>query len=239
MSDDPRIEAIATARAAYFWPNKSQPDGADRHNAAEFIMMADAYHAAGGPPHREEVMSDRPCDRQADTCASASADKSAAPLAGADPPWIEILERALNVNATPVQIANARATLRELRTKQIDIVFDGPPAPESGRFIEVESPPNVGIKFGEWIKRSDDFWVLRFSLLTFAARQPREITDAMVEAAAVVMCCGTFGCDAVNACVGHDISADGYAEKYGCLSIEKQREVRAVLEAALRAENGK
>jgi len=42
----------------------------------------------------------------------------------------------------------------------VDIVFDGPPAHESGRFVEVEDSSGKSIKFGEWIKR-DDFWVLR------------------------------------------------------------------------------
>lgn len=44
----------------------------------------------------------------------------------------------------------------------VDIVFDGPPGPESGRFVEVESPPGVGIKFGQWVRRDDGYWVLRF-----------------------------------------------------------------------------
>ena len=47
--------------------------------------------------------------------------------------------------------------------QRVDIVFDGPPAHESGRFIEVESPPGKSIKFGEWIQREDGYWVLRIS----------------------------------------------------------------------------
>ena len=46
---------------------------------------------------------------------------------------------------------------------KVDIVFDGPPGPESGRFVEVESPPGTGIKFGEWVHRDDGYWVLRFA----------------------------------------------------------------------------
>lgn len=42
----------------------------------------------------------------------------------------------------------------------IDIVFDGPPAPESGRFVEVEQDGR-SISFGEWVKRDDGYWVLR------------------------------------------------------------------------------
>jgi hypothetical protein len=47
----------------------------------------------------------------------------------------------------------------------IDIVFDGPPGPEGGRFVEVESPPGVSISFGEWLQRDDGYWVLRFDVM--------------------------------------------------------------------------
>jgi len=44
----------------------------------------------------------------------------------------------------------------------IDILFDGPPAPTSGHFIEVEDPDGRSIKAGEWIEPTDDFyWRLR------------------------------------------------------------------------------
>ncbi len=43
----------------------------------------------------------------------------------------------------------------------IDIVFDGPPGPEAGRFVEVENELGASISFGEWIERDDGFWVLR------------------------------------------------------------------------------
>lgn len=45
----------------------------------------------------------------------------------------------------------------------IDIVFDGPPAPESGRFIEVEDPNGWSINAGEWIDRGNGTWALRIS----------------------------------------------------------------------------
>lgn len=43
----------------------------------------------------------------------------------------------------------------------IDIVFDGPPAHESGRFIEVEDENGCGTNVGEWVERPDGFWALR------------------------------------------------------------------------------
>lgn len=43
----------------------------------------------------------------------------------------------------------------------IDIVFDGPPSHESGRFVEVENREGKSIRFGEWIQRPDGYWVIR------------------------------------------------------------------------------
>lgn len=43
----------------------------------------------------------------------------------------------------------------------IDIVFDGPAAHESGRFIEVEDDSGASVDIGEWIHREDGMWALR------------------------------------------------------------------------------
>lgn len=43
-----------------------------------------------------------------------------------------------------------------------DVVFDGPPSHESGRFVEVESPAGTSVRLGEWIDRGDGYWALRF-----------------------------------------------------------------------------
>jgi hypothetical protein len=45
----------------------------------------------------------------------------------------------------------------------IDIVFDGPPAHESGRFVEVENSAGASINVGEWLQRPDGYWVLRLA----------------------------------------------------------------------------
>lgn len=45
--------------------------------------------------------------------------------------------------------------------KTIDIVFDGPPGPTAGRFVEVEDEFGASIGVGEWIERDDGFWALR------------------------------------------------------------------------------
>ncbi len=54
---------------------------------------------------------------------------------------------------------------KELR-KEIDIVFDGPPGPEGGRFVEVEDD-SKSVSIGRWIRRDDGYWVLRISVIGY------------------------------------------------------------------------
>jgi hypothetical protein len=67
------------------------------------------------------------------------------------------------VNAPPVHAEPAR---------EIDIVFDGPPSHESGRFVEVERD-GKSIRIGRWFERDDGLWVLRIPL------DPRTPTERM------------------------------------------------------------
>lgn len=46
-------------------------------------------------------------------------------------------------------------------SEYINIVFDGPPGHESGRFVEVENDSGKSISIGEWIDRKDGYWALR------------------------------------------------------------------------------
>jgi hypothetical protein len=48
-----------------------------------------------------------------------------------------------------------------IKIPTVDIVFDGPPGPEAGRFVEVENSKGHSINFGEWLQRPDGYWVLR------------------------------------------------------------------------------
>lgn len=48
--------------------------------------------------------------------------------------------------------------------RQIDFVFDGPPGPEAGRFVEAENPDGQSVKVGEWLERPDGKWALRVVL---------------------------------------------------------------------------
>jgi hypothetical protein len=45
----------------------------------------------------------------------------------------------------------------------IDIVLDGPPGPNPGRFVEVEDPRGRSIHIGQWIDRGDS-WALRIPM---------------------------------------------------------------------------
>ena len=54
----------------------------------------------------------------------------------------------------------------------VDIVFDGPPGPEAGRFVEVENAQGQSIRFGEWVQRPDGYWALRFARALLHAFPP-------------------------------------------------------------------
>lgn len=51
-------------------------------------------------------------------------------------------------------------------TKHIDIVFDGPPSHESGRFVEVEDDTGASVNVGEWVQRPNGYWALRLTAAT-------------------------------------------------------------------------
>ena len=63
------------------------------------------------------------------------------------------------------------------KSNYVDIVFDGPPAPESGRFVEVENSSGASIKFGDWVEREDGYWVLRIKTTMF-----QEQVEALLKA---------------------------------------------------------
>ncbi|QNJ58378.1 hypothetical protein J1763_gp57 [Gordonia phage YorkOnyx] len=57
-------------------------------------------------------------------------------------------------------VTNVDATEPDAST-YVDVMFDGPPGPESGRFIEVENQHRASIRFGEWVEFPDGRWALR------------------------------------------------------------------------------
>ena len=44
---------------------------------------------------------------------------------------------------------------------RVDIVFDGPPGHEAGRFVEVEDMAGRSVHVGEWVDRGNGTWALR------------------------------------------------------------------------------
>jgi|GEM_PF-3207081 len=48
----------------------------------------------------------------------------------------------------------------------VDIVFDGPPSHESGKFVEVEDMSGASVRVGEWIDRGNGYWALRIPTTT-------------------------------------------------------------------------
>jgi len=49
--------------------------------------------------------------------------------------------------------------------KAINIIFDGPPSHESGRFVEVETNDGKSINAGKWVEREYGLWALRITEL--------------------------------------------------------------------------
>jgi len=52
-----------------------------------------------------------------------------------------------------------------MKKQAINIVFDGPPGHDAGRFVEVETDDGFSIKCGEWFQRPDGLWSLRIDEL--------------------------------------------------------------------------
>jgi hypothetical protein len=65
----------------------------------------------------------------------------------------------------------------------LDVVFDGPPSHESGRFVEVEDKNGKSVKVGRWIDRGDGYWTLRIPTLADAQ------DEATVETVALALYC--------------------------------------------------
>lgn len=61
-----------------------------------------------------------------------------------------------------------------LGSTHIDVVFDGPPGPEAGRFVEVEDASGKSISAGEWVHRDDGYWALRMPFIANQAVAPLE-----------------------------------------------------------------
>lgn len=69
--------------------------------------------------------------------------------------------------------------MTEPNTLEYHIVFDGPPGPESCRFVEVEDANGRSFRAGEWIERPDGYWAL--VIRPFAGRPSPSVDAGEVE----------------------------------------------------------
>lgn len=91
-------------------------------------------------------------------------------------------------HAQVMQAAADALDAADARRTYIDVVIDGPPEHEAGRFVEVEAPDGSSIAVGSWIDRRDGYWALRIpvqlespaDLLTRRARRDAAF-DALYE----------------------------------------------------------
>ena len=59
-------------------------------------------------------------------------------------------------------------------TKKIRIVFDGPPGPVGGKFVEVENERGESIKCGEWVQVGD-YWILEIPYVPVGIMDPTRV----------------------------------------------------------------
>lgn len=100
--------------------------------------------------------------------ASDIAQKSYRKRDGSKPTRSEVLEASKCSDLCDKIIDRLRAIVERKENnmeKPINILFDGPPGPESGRFVEVETDDGKSIRAGEWIEREDGLWALRITAL--------------------------------------------------------------------------
>jgi len=57
-----------------------------------------------------------------------------------------------------------------METTTVHVLFDGPPGPEPGRFVETELPDGTGVGVGTWIERPDGWWALAIEVPTETVR---------------------------------------------------------------------
>lgn len=50
----------------------------------------------------------------------------------------------------------------------LNVIFDGPPSAESGRFVEVEDEQGNSVDAGTWVQREDGYWSLRITVSDLA-----------------------------------------------------------------------
>jgi hypothetical protein len=64
----------------------------------------------------------------------------------------------------PELVERQAAELAAQQAVPIHIVFDGPPSPEAGRFVETETPGGQGVGIGRWIAQGNGYWALEIRI---------------------------------------------------------------------------
>jgi len=89
-----------------------------------------------------------------------------------------------------------------MRYQRLKVMFDGPPGPESGRFIEVEKEDGSSVNAGKWEELEDGRWALWLRVIdedvSIMPEEPEEDrgllkTDADVRAYFAFIAGGLFG----------------------------------------------
>lgn len=89
-----------------------------------------------------------------------------------------------NMDSKIIGDQRAELTAKDLRIKELEaeaqivrVIFDGPPGPESGRFVECEDENGASIRIGQWAEIDEGFWELRIPF-----RDARDIQIAALKA---------------------------------------------------------
>jgi hypothetical protein len=77
---------------------------------------------------------------------------------------VEAIVETVNAPPETSDIKDALELYGPPGTEYLDIVFDGPPGPEAGRFVEVENDQGKSVKVGAWMKRDGVYWALRLQV---------------------------------------------------------------------------
>lgn len=133
---------------------------------------------------------------------------------------IDRVRRGLRLNTDQTHLlADAAERASASSPEFVDIVFDGPPGPESGRFVECEDPQGRGMRAGEWIDRGNGLWALRIPL--FPAQADAQRLREALRPFAATHCfdhdtLGADGCERCNECAeiaAARVALEGRGEK--------------------------
>ena len=76
----------------------------------------------------------------------------------------------IHLRGIKAALATQQAAQSASNSAAINVIFDAPPGPEGGRFIEVETDDGRSIRAGEWLQRQDGNGALRIASLPLPIR---------------------------------------------------------------------